>query len=130
MTQPFKPYLPGVLSLIKKTIGEDMAVKVAKARGGQRLYIPDAPKGDHVLSQIVGLENARKLSKVMGSGRIDVPCGNIGGEAGRRERAAQLLKQGMSFDDVAAEVDLHRRTVERVAALQGLGPGAQKTLFD
>lgn len=114
MTPP-KPYLPGVLAYIAEEIGEQIAVDLAVGRGGRAVYIPTNPKADSELSKIVGLDAAAKLTKLLGSGSLLVPCGSIGGAGGRRTRIIELLDVGMSHSNIAAEVDVHTRTVERVA---------------
>lgn len=116
MSQPRKPYLPGVLAMISDEVGEDAAIALAKARGGRAVWIPKYPKPDSELSKIVGHQNALKISDLCGMGNIMVPCGNFGGMAGRRARAKELLQTGMSHSDIAARLDVTTRTVERVAA--------------
>lgn len=116
MNKAFKPYLPGVLALIAEEVGEDVAVRLAEARGGRAIYIPKTPKSNTELSLIVGLDPARELSKLLGHGALMVPCGNIGGAGGRRARIEALWHQGLSQAQIAAEVDVHLRTVERVVA--------------
>lgn len=112
----FKPILPGILSLIAEEIGEDVAVALAKARGGRMLYIPKSVSGDHELSKLVGVEDAIKISKLLGHGNVLVPCGNLNGAAGRRTQITQLFEQGLTHSQIAAEVGVHIRTVERATA--------------
>lgn len=116
----FKPYLPGVLAYISEEIGEDVAVRLAKARGGREVYIARAPKEDGEIAKIVGLDAALKLSGLLGHGTLMVPCGNIVGAGGRRvrirHRIEDLWQQGMTHAQIAAEVDVHTRTVERVVS--------------
>ena len=102
--------------MIAEEIGEEVAVRLAEARGGRAIYVPKTPKADAELSQIVGLEAAQQLSKLLGHGTLMVPCGNIGGAGGRRARIEALWRQGLSQAQIAAEVDVHTRTVERVVA--------------
>ncbi|MBF9049902.1 helix-turn-helix domain-containing protein [Roseobacter sp. HKCCD9010] len=116
MNKSFKPYLPGVLAMIAEEISEQVAVRLAEARGGRAVYVPKTPKPGSELSQIVGLEAAKQLSKLLGHGTLKVPCGNIGGAGGRRARIETLWHQGLSHAQIAAEVDVHTRTVERVVA--------------
>jgi len=116
MSDGFKPYLPGVLALIAEEISVDLAVRLAKARGGREIYIPDGPGPTSTLAELVGLESARNLYKLLGHGKMLVPAGNFSGQTGRRQRIAMLLEQGMSHSLIAAELDVHLRTVERVAA--------------
>ena len=117
MKQGFKPYLPGVLALIAEEIGEKVAVRLAKARGGREVYIPKSANSENELSAIVGLEAAQSLVSLLGYGTLLVPCGNVGGAGGRRARIEALWRQGLSHAQIAAEVDVHVRTVERVVAL-------------
>lgn len=116
MNQSFKPYLPGVLGLISREVGIDCAIDLAKARGGRSVWIPKNPNPDHAIVSIVGLEEAIQLSRLLGVGNVLIPCGNIGGAAGRRARIERLLAEGVPNGQIAAEVDVHIRTVERVAA--------------
>ena len=109
-----KYYLSGVLGYIAEEVSLDAAIKLGKARYGRAVHIPATPKPNHVLSTIVGVQDAIKISKVLGSGEITVPCGNFGGEAGRRSRILELHQQGLKYSAIAAEVDVHMRTVERV----------------
>ncbi|MFC4214007.1 helix-turn-helix domain-containing protein [Pseudophaeobacter arcticus] len=116
MTQEFRPYLPGVLAFIADEISDKLAVRLAELKGGREVYIPKNPGPETSLAKLVGLENARLLYEHLGSGKLLVPAGNIGGQTGRRQRVAMLLDQGLSHSEIAAEVDVHLRTVERVAA--------------
>ena len=127
MKDDFKPYLPGVLALIAEEISEDLAVRLAQQRGGRPVYISKDPKADDSLVELVGLEDARKLHALLGHGSFIVPMGNFGGEQARRARIAQLLGTGMSHANIAAEVDAHVRTVERVA--KELRDARQSDLF-
>lgn len=111
-----KPYLPGVLAYIVEEIGEQVAIDLATVRGGRTVYIPSNPKADSELSKIVGLDAAVKLNKLLGAGNLMVPCGSVGGAGGRRTRIIKLWNDGMSQSQIAAEVDVHTRTVERVVS--------------
>lgn len=111
----FKPYLPGILRLIADAIGEEMAVLLARKKGGRVVYVPKQPKPEHALVQVLGMENVMRLRDVTGWGEFLVPLGNIGGAQGRRNRIEALLKQGKSHSEIAASVDVHVRTVERVS---------------
>ncbi|MFV1538849.1 hypothetical protein [Phaeobacter sp. JH204B] len=114
MSHNFRPYLPGVLSYIAEEISLDLAVRLAEAKGGREVYISN--KAGSSLAELLGAEDALRLYKLLGGGKLVVPAGNFGGQAGRRQRIAMLLGQGKSHSVVAAEVDVTLRTVERVAA--------------
>lgn len=70
MNERFTPYLPGVLALIAEEIGEEVAVRLAEARGGREVYIPRKCKEDTELARIVGLENAAKVIALLGHGTL------------------------------------------------------------
>lgn len=80
MSDGFKPYIPGVLALIADEISVDFAVRLAKHRGGREVYIAKDPVPGCSLSKLVGQANAQKLYKLLGSGKIFVPAGNISGQ--------------------------------------------------
>ena len=86
MTQEFRPYLPGVLAFIADEICVELAVRLAELKGGREIYIPKNPGPETSLAKLIGLENARQLFKLLGSGKLLVPAGNIGGQTGRRGR--------------------------------------------
>ena len=123
MSKPSKYHLPGVLGLIASEVGEDVAVKLAKARGGRVIFVHHKPTENSVLAVIVGLEPARAIAKLLGRGSVMVPCGNIGGAGGRRARIEAMWRTGASHSEIAATVDVHLRTVERIVA--GLRDDAQ-----
>ena len=127
MREAFKPYLPGVLAYIAEEISVDVAVRLAETRGGREVYIPQAPDEDCKLTSLVGLNAARQISQLLGHGTLLVPCGNIGGANGRRARIEELWRLGLSQPRIAAEVDVHTRTVERV--VRSLKDDRQSDLF-
>jgi hypothetical protein len=93
-----------------------LPLPLAKQRGGREVYIAKNPAPGCSLAKIVGFSNAQALYKLLGSGKMLVPAGNISGQTGRRQRIAMLLDQGLSHSHIAAEVDVHIRTVERMSA--------------
>lgn len=113
MTQP-KYYFVGILSRIAEEIGPDVAIALAMARGGREIYVPKRPKPDDTLSQIVGLPAAKQLQHLIGEGRHRIPLGSFGGQGGRQQRILALWRNGKSQSEIAAEVDVSLRTVERI----------------
>lgn len=116
MNASMKHYLPGMLDRIRDVASEEAAIALAKARGGRDVYIPASPNPRHALSQIVGLSAAKKISKALGRGNILVPCGSVKGAGGRKAAIEHLFQAGKSNAEIAAEVDVHIRTVERVVS--------------
>lgn len=127
MTQA-KPYLPGVLGFIAQEVSQAAAIKLAEARGGRGVYVPQEPKADHKLSKIVGLADAKRIAELLGHGSMIVPMGSVAGRDARTAQAIMLLQDGkMSIAEIAAEVDVHERTVKRIK--QRLGDADQPDLF-
>ena len=106
--------LTGVLDFIAQATSVAVALELACKVGGTEISIPKNPNLDSPLSKIVGLENALKITKEIGHGRLLIPMANMRGEAARRAKAAKLLDQGLSATEVARTVGIHERTVRRV----------------
>lgn len=118
MSNSRKPYMPGILGYIAREVGEDVAQKLAQARGGRAINIPGAPNSGSALTKIVGLKHAQEISILIGVGTVKVPCGDFAGAGGRRARIADLWAAGFTQSQIAAEVDVALRTVERVVAAE------------
>lgn len=110
------PYLPGVLGQIAEEIGQEVALKLAEARGGRSIYVPQHPTAKTELAKVVGVEAAAQIKELLGRGDLAVPCGSLRGTNGRRARIQALLAEGKSQGEIAEIVDVSLRTVERVAA--------------
>ena len=111
-----RPYLPGILGEIAEHIGEDVALRLAAERGGRAVFIPKYPGPCCALGKIVGVQAARQIVDLLGSGSVMVPCGHLRGAAGRRTKIIALWQSGMSQSNIAAEVDVSLSTVERTIA--------------
>lgn len=111
----FKPHLPGLLTLIADETSIELAIKVATKYGGTQIYIAKNILESSELAVDLGFEDAINLQKCLGSGQVLIPKGNFSGEAGRRQQIAMALDQGLTHDQVAKKLDVHIRTVERVA---------------
>ncbi len=109
-------YLPGVLGYIAEEIGEEIAVQLAKSFGGRAVYLPKEPRADGRLARKIGLANAQRLSNLLGAGDLLVPCGDFAGNAGRKRCIEALHLEGLSHSQIAEELDVHIRTVERTVA--------------
>lgn len=116
MSEAFQAQLPGVLALISEELGYQVAVALASEFGGREIYISKSPSPDSELVKTIGAESAAGLEALLGTGSLLVPKGSFGGEAGRRQAIAQLLDTGHTHDSIARALDVHIRTVERVAA--------------
>ncbi len=96
-------------------IGKVDTEKLLRERGGTEISIPK--KADNsALSKIIGLEATNRLIKGFGDGKVVLPCGDYRGEAGRKKRAIEMLKEGKSPNEIALACDMHSRTVWKYKA--------------
>lgn len=109
-------FLPGVLAEIAEATSVEVAVKIAQAKGGRRVYIPARPAADHWLSQLVGHANALAIGKAIapGFGGIDmlIPMGPSHSNAQRWRVMHELIDNGRSKREIAAACGVHERTVQ------------------
>ncbi len=98
-------HLPHGLRILAEAAGIDAALKIALARGGSRLSIPQKAEGS-ILDGIVGIDAARKIVNDLTGERIEIPTG-------RRLLNDWLRDQGWSQEKRAIELRTGRRTIQR-----------------
>ncbi|MDE0718459.1 MAG: hypothetical protein OXH64_11035 [Rhodospirillaceae bacterium] len=103
-----EPVLPGVLAEIAAAAGREVALKLALALGGQRLYIARPPHlgPDHLLCTAVGAAASRRIAQRFAGETIEIPYA-------RRALARYLSEQGYSTAKIAARLKILRRTARR-----------------
>lgn len=104
----------GILADIENVIGTAATLQLVKERGGTKISIPKKPTEKCQLVHIIGLQLAKKLSLEFGTGDILIPMGHFKGMGRKKVLAAKMLEQGFSSNTIAAELDIHERTVRRV----------------
>lgn len=109
--------LPDLLTRIAEAAGESAALLVAKKFGGRPLYLPRAQdlKPDHRLAELVGIERAKAICAELGRGEVILPRGPFSSVGEVRRRVAEMLGQGKSHSAIALALNLHIRTVEKIA---------------
>ena len=100
-----------ILSELIAIVGEEAALKLVRAFGGTRLYVPHSPEPNDLLASTIGHFAATKLARIYGGDRVDVP-----NPPPRRIRIMQLRATGMSVDAIARELRCTRRRVFQVLA--------------
>jgi hypothetical protein len=111
--------LPGILAEIARVAGPVSALRVARAKGGQRVYMlkEESLTPDHWLVEAVGMDKARAIARAFGRGHIDIPLGPSGTMAEARAKIARALASGLeggqSANQLARQVGVSRRTVFR-----------------
>ena len=120
------PPLPGVLAEIEDAAGIDAALALARAYGGQTVYVPARPKPEHWLVDTVGLEAAGKICDLYrvrdGGARLLIPLA-------RPSLLAAALARGASARDAAAAVGVHERTAFRMRRRMRRHDDRQADLF-
>ncbi|PWE52136.1 helix-turn-helix domain-containing protein [Metarhizobium album] len=109
--------LPALLVEIADVIGLPAALKLAEAKGGQQVFIPNQVEPDHWLAQLLGLNDAQQLASYFthetGAKGIVVPKAEALRYGRRMELVKKLLAEGRSANDIAARANLTRRDVFR-----------------
>jgi hypothetical protein len=104
--------LPGILGQIAEVAGEQAARRIAAELGGQRVSFARRPGPENAVARIVGIDAARAIADHIGWGEMVIPLG----PATRTARIRAMLAQGVSHNRIAAAVQVHIRTVERIAS--------------
>lgn len=100
-----------ILNELIETVGEEATLKLIRAFGGTRLYVPQSPEPNDLLASTIGHFAATRLARIYGGDRVDVP-----NPPPRRIRIMQLRATGMSVDAIARELRCTRRRVFQVLA--------------
>jgi len=109
--------LPGVLAEIAELIGEEAALALAKAFGGTTVLIRKSVVDGDPMAAVVGLEAARRISREIGWGNIEIPLAR---HWMMKNEILRLLDQKLSESAIARAVGCHGRTVRRHRRLRRL----------
>lgn len=109
----FSVWLAAVYREIAERAGLDAALRLARARGGQRISVPSKPNGAPWLIEAMGAEGAKALCDLYGGAMLDLPADPVGGEGqkARVRRVKQAILDGKSANEIAAAHDITRRAV-------------------
>jgi hypothetical protein len=142
--RPFEA-LPALLAEIAEVVAEASgspeaglraAVAVAKARGGERVYVSHDMERNAWLLQAVGPAAAEAIVALYASSDIDIPMGEAGGYRAQKRRRRQIIEAGLAeklpVNEIARQADCTRRFVFWMKArLQGAAADSrQMSLFD
>ena len=105
------PKLPKSLQEIERLAGTELALSLALACGGSRVYVPNKIEGS-TLEKLLGAEMARKLARHMPGCSIPVPIA-------REAVALWLYDQGLSVSQIADRLCCNRRTISSYIAPNG-----------
>jgi DNA-binding NarL/FixJ family response regulator len=131
LTDPRLANLDGVARELGEEAGYDAGERLVLHYAGQRIYVPEKMRPKSDLWDALGPIAAKTLARLFGGTHIEVPTGE---NLSRRKRVAQaraLLAgagQGASKNQVAAQLGIHRRTVQRHRSWLSKRDNRQQTL--
>lgn len=100
--------LPAVLAQIAEGISLKVALELVAAYGGTSLFIKKRPAKGDAYVKLIGMDAARQLVEILGSGEIEIP--NLAGPR-RRRLIAQLDDEGLTAPAIARRLGVTTRTV-------------------
>jgi hypothetical protein len=131
MTDPFR-HLPDALADIAAAVadatgdpaaGLRAALAMARARGGQRIYVRPVAEDNPWLLEAVGLATARLITAYLCAGQVvylDLPIAGTRGRSAERQQRRAIIAAGLAaqlpIDEIAAAAGVSRRFVFWVQA--------------
>ena len=95
---------PHGLQVLADAAGTDAALKIALARGGSRLRIPQKAEGS-ILEELVGIDAARLIVNDLADERFEIPLA-------KKLVFAWLREQGQSVEKAGSAIKVSRRTAQ------------------
>lgn len=108
------PRWPELLAGVAETLGEGVALQLARSFGGRQVYIPLAESIDeaHPLASALGLGPARRLAELLGAGKIIIPLGPTSRVRRTKAEIRRLRGEGLTQAETARRLGVHVKTVE------------------
>lgn len=125
--------LPPIACELEELIDLPATLDLVQARGGRVIYVPQRPLATSEITQIIGLQKARRLAERYGGSTLTVPMCTA---ALRARRDAEIYRlhydHGRSIDQLAGEYGVHFTTVCRALRRHAdpNTPSPQPDLFD
>ena len=119
--------LPGLLAQVARLTNVEVAVAIARAHGGRRLYLPREPKRTHPLAKLVGLGAARIICAQWGGDRHDIPSAK---PFLHWYDARRMRRQGMTYAAISKQLGIGVQHVAHLVADLEDAPGAPAEVAD
>ncbi len=103
--------LPDLLQWIADELGLDAALKLAHRFGGQSIYVSADPTADSPLALAFGIETARAIGGLLGSGEVTVPVAAAAAFRARRAEILRLRDEGRTVREIAETLGISERSV-------------------
>lgn len=112
-------WLPAIYRELAERAGLEAALGLARAKGGQRVYLPKDPRVAPWMAEAMGDAGARALADMYGGEAIELPVDPVAGmsQKARIRRINELLRAGESANSIAQKTAITRRHVFRRAAI-------------
>lgn len=105
--------LPGILAEIAAITTSDVAIALARAYGGRRLYIPEQVPERHSLINLVGRPAALVIASSLGGERHDIPAART---ILRWADAHRLRAAGNTHAEISAKLNITQAHVSKLLA--------------
>lgn len=114
----------GWLGELALDLGEEAARRLCAASGGQRRHIPRTACGGWI-AQAAGAETEHWLTERFGGEELQIPLLETTRQAERRRQMETVAAaEGVSANELAQRLGVHRRTIQRLRQLLREQPGA------
>lgn len=102
-----------LLGAVEHIIGVEAADALCAEMGGTSIYVPERPRPDSRLAEILGFDGLTKLTSQFGFGNFSIPLRS------HKRRAAVILRRsldGVAVNAIARELQCSARHVSAVRA--------------
>lgn len=114
--------LPKLLRELAEQFGFDVAMKLAKWRGGQSIYVPTLISSQHVIARKLGLAAAQWLVAEHAASNIRVDRAEATLRYLRDIEICNLSAEGKSLNALAAQFDTTQRNILRILEKGSVDP--------
>lgn len=105
------PQLPESLTEVAEVIGLSGTIELIKAYGGTRVFIPKNMKTQHKLANLLGLEQARRLSHYFGGESLSIARAASGIRMERNKTIVHRYDAGEGVGSLAMAFQLTERQI-------------------
>lgn len=115
MSEP-KDTWPAILREVAEVVGEEDALRLARACGGVEMVVPRDHAANHPWRSALGASSFAKLVHVFGGRSVSLPRGTFVASLQRRADVLALHATGKTARDIALRLELTERHVRRIIA--------------
>lgn len=105
---------PRLISELAEAIGYQPTVRLIRAYGGRRLYVPRRADPEHPISLTIGHRAARRLTDLYAGDRLELPDEQTSILDLRNRRIVAEHKRGRQIRTLAAEYGLSPRMIRKI----------------